>query len=209
MQADNKDPFAADDAFNNAAIAADTQAWAEAADDPFSGKAAVSNADYDEYEMPETPIGVLAGFVKTAKTQEVTKDGVTVKNLILEIECTDPKFSGAATVSLWLKLTSGGKTDPKTMPRAVRVAQALGLPASLGKPLRLPKAEAYLNRPGLFVYSTYIDKQSGGEQATIAWGLPKPGDSASWDAWFSEANLTEDQIKKLKGSPGVLPLNSF
>jgi hypothetical protein len=203
MQADpdSKDPFAVADGFTAAEMAGDIQ------DDPFSGSAAVSTSDYEEYEMPDTPIGVLPGFIKSAKKQASVKDGVTVENLILEIECTDVRYSGASTVSLWLKLTSGGKTDAKTMPRAVKVAQALGLQASLGKPLRLPKAEAFVNRPGMFVYSTYVDKQSGDEQSTIAWGLPK--DSERWNDWLEAANLSEDQLNKIKKSPGVLLLGSF
>jgi hypothetical protein len=198
---DPTDPFAVDAGFTDAEMAGE---------DPFSGNAAVSATDYEEYEMPDTPIGVLPGFVKSAKKQPLEKNGVTTENLILEIECTDVSFSGAATISLWLKLRSGGKTDSKTMPRVMKICAALGLSAvAQGKQVRLPKPEAFVNRPGLFVYSTYIDKQSGAEQSTIAWGLPKPADSVRWNEWLEEANLSEDQLDKIKKSPGVLPLGSF
>ncbi len=212
MQADQdpKDPFASDDAFNDSAIDADTKAWGDAEDaDPFSGKAP-TDSDFEEYEMPDTPIGVLPGFIKSAKKQTIAKNGVDTENLILEIECSDVAFSGASTISLWLKMKVGGKTDSKTMPRLMKICSALGLPASMsGKQVRLPKPEAFVNRPGLFVYSTYTDKQSGEVQSTIAWGLPKPGDSERWDEWLREANLNEDQVNKIKKSPGVLPIGSL
>lgn len=176
----------------------------QAEDDPFasSGSSSVSEDDYDEYEVPPTPIGVLPSFVKSAKYVTTEKNGTSKLSLVLAIECSHPDYSGASTNDLWLEL-------PKQIERAQKVAIAFGLRSTrVGGKIRLPSPSQFVNRPGLVVYSTYIDKNDS-EAPTIAWGMPKPGKSAAFDAWRETAGLTDEQVKKIAGSPGILPIDAL
>jgi hypothetical protein len=171
--------------------------------DPFASgsSAAIDDADFEEYDAPRTPIGVLPGFVKSAKHWT---SGKGVVNLVLEIECTDPTFAGAERVSLFLP------KEGRSLARISQIAAALGIaiPQIDGK-VRLPKPEAFVNRPGLFTYSTFAS-DDGTHKPTIAWGYPdKKNKSEQFDKWAAEAKLTDEQKKKIKQSPGVMPLGSF
>lgn len=176
--------------------------------DPFasgagsSSSAATSDKDFDEYEAPATPIGVLPGFVKTAKHWTNPKNGTV--NIVLEIECTDPRYAGAEKVSLFLP------KEGRSLVRINQIAAALGIAVQqvAGK-VRLPKPEAFVNRPGLFTYSTFA-ADDGTAKPTIAWGYPdKKNKSELFDAWAAETGLTDAQKKQIKQSPGVMPLGSF
>lgn len=173
--------------------------------DPFGpgSHAATDDSEFDEYEAPPTPVGVLPGFVKTCKKVETEKNGTRKVSYVLEIECTDPEYANAENLSLWIEV-------PKFIGRLVQVAAALGLTVSQsGTRIRVPKPEAFVNRPGMFVYSTYADN-SGMDKPTIAWGYPsKKNQSDLFDAWAAEANLTDEQIKSIKQSPGVIAHGSF
>lgn len=190
---ENQDPFAEDK---------DTDASTPdpaAAADPF-GDAPSGDAEFDEYEIPPTPIGVLPGVIESAKYLTTERSGTTKKSLVLEIQCSEPQFASAGTVSVWIEV-------PRFLRRAAAFASILGLPVQQsGNRIALPKPEKFVNKPGKFVYSTYTDKQ-GVEQPTIAWGCPKPGKSEQWDAWLAEAGLTDEQVAEIKKSPGVLPLS--
>jgi hypothetical protein len=181
----------------------------EAVEDPFGdgGEVPGADEDFDAYEIPPIPIGVLAGYVKTAKKQSTEKDGVKKDNLILEIQCSDPTFANCQTVSVWLEV-------PKFIKRAAAFAAALGLTVTeQSGQVRLPKPSAFANKTGKFIFATYVDAQ-GTTQSTIAWGYPKPEKSPEFHAWveankYSEANpsgLTEDNIKDIRKSPGALPI---
>jgi hypothetical protein len=148
---------------------------------------------------------VLPGFIKTAKTLMLDKPGGQVEHLVLEVQCEDPRFAGAETVSIFL-----GKGS-NTIARINQIAAALGIviPQVPGR-IRLPKPEMFVGKPGLFVYSTYSDDRDGTTKPTITWGYPKgKNQSAEFDAWVRENDLTEEQKKKISKSPGVLPVGSL
>ena len=157
------------------------------------------DGDFDTFEMPPTPVGVLPGIVKTCKLATTEKDGRSKKSYVLEIQCTDPAFTGSSTLSMWVEV-------PRFNGRMAQIATAFGLPTRVrGNVIDLPKAVKYNNMPGYFVFSTYTDS-AGLAQPTLAWGLPKPGASAQFDEWLASSGLTEAQINEVKKSPGVLPI---
>jgi hypothetical protein len=177
-------------------------------EDPFGGEVADDDAEFDAYDIPPIPVGVLPGYIKTAKKQSTENDGVKKDNLILEIQCSDPTFANCQTISVWLEM-------PRFIKRAAGFAAALGLTVSeQNGQVLLPKPSAFANKTGKFIFATYVDKQ-GATQATIAWGYPKPENSPEFHAWVeknkrSDSNptgLTEDNINAIRKSPGALPMS--
>ena len=161
-----------------------------------------TEGDFEEYPIPPTPIGVLSACVKSAK--RIDKDGKLFN--VIEFECTDPRFAGAEKITLFLDMN-----DLRQRTRYLLVASALGVVVpQVGGKTRVPLPGALVGKYGLVVYSTYVDKRDGQTKPTISWGYPANANkSDAFDAWAASEQLTEEQVKKIKQSPGVMPSGSF
>jgi hypothetical protein len=161
----------------------------------------IGDADFETFDVPPTPIGVLDGYVKDVKPNP-KNDNV----IILSIQCTDPQFASSEPITLFLD-----KKDAKGLKRIGQLASALGIAVrKTANTISLQGGTGALKgKAAKFVFATYIDKNTGDEVPTIAWGLPTPDKSPAWSEWQNQANLTDEQIKAIKLSPGAIPAGAF
>jgi len=158
--------------------------------------------DGDVFEIPLLPIGVLDGYVKSAKRFVDDK-----AKIILSIQPSTPPFQTASPAETWFDTRNA-----RQFARLLQIATALEVPLSKsGGRITFVGGipAAFKDKPGKFVFSSW-DKNDGTSDPQLAWGLPKPGKSAAWDEHMkalaeADESFTDAQLKILKSSPGVVP----
>ena len=168
---------------------------APAATSPFASSTSQGNLR-GGFDLPPCPVGVLRGHTTELKQYP--------KGFMLYVVCDDPTYPSKEAAGIWIG------TDT-VMLKQIAGGLGLTIESSAGKFRVVDEhgkrdAEAFKNKPGLFVYAPY-----NGGPSINKFGLPKKGSSPEWDQYVEERTdpFTEDQIKALKRARGgVVPSDS-
>ena len=90
----------------------------------------VNNEDdamFDEWDVPQTPIGVLRGHIKSARYVDgTTQEGNPKKSLVLDVQCTALEYQNSETISVWPSLF------PETLSLSARTMRTVVRSALMG-----------------------------------------------------------------------------
>ena len=151
------------------------------------------------YDIIPPPIGILSGHIAAVK-----KNPNKQSQLIIEIRLDDQSYDRDNIPAIFID-----QSKPAQVNRLFKIAKNLGLSVvkkvnpNTGKLAQVIAggAEALKGKLAQFVFSTYIDKNNGGEETPqVALGFPDSDKSAAWKDWLAANPLTDEQVAAIKSA---------